>query len=233
MAVFWTPNGMSSLFSEATLEGARSGEAAAVNSQGEFVGHRQLLNSSGVYIPRGFRTEASGTSVSAGHYLQPPEQPEVTNPIDVPSKPLAISAREVGRSGLAAGWARRKVSSSYWQQPSIWWHRYDGQPEPANTSWAKMPAHPYKTGQINAISQGTVFYGWVGDSAGASRKAWRWPKGWEEGAGLEDKFLVFGFSAAWSLQEFTAASDKEVIVGNGLKNGVARGFVLMPQAVQP
>ncbi len=55
----------------------------------------------------------------------------------------------------------------------------------------------------------------------------------EAGSGLEDKFLVFGFSSAWSLQEFTAASDKEVIVGNGLKNGAARGFVLMPQAVQP
>ena len=233
MAVFWTPNGMSSLFSEATLNAARGGEAAAVNSQGEFVGHRQLLNSSGVYIPRGFRTEANGASVATGNYLQPPEQPEVANPIDVPSKPLAISAREVGRSGLAAGWARRKVSSSYWQQPSIWWHRYDGQPEPANTSWAKMPANPYKTGQINAISQGTALYGWVGDSAGANRKAWRWPKGWEDGASLEDKFLVFGFSAAWSLQEFTAASDKEVIVGNGVKNGAALGFVLMPQAVQP
>ena len=50
---------------------------------------------------------------------------------------------------------------------------------------------------------------------------------------MEDKFLVFGFSSAWSLQEFTDASDKEVIVGNGLKNGAARGFVLMPQAVQP
>jgi len=50
---------------------------------------------------------------------------------------------------------------------------------------------------------------------------------------MSDKSLVFGFSTAWSLQEFTDASDKEVVVGNGLKNGSVRGFVLLPQTVQP
>jgi len=53
------------------------------------------------------------------------------------------------------------------------------------------------------------------------------------GYSLDDKFLVHGFSSAWSLQEFTDASDKDAIVGNGLNNGSARGFLLLPQTIQP
>ena len=230
MGVMWKWSGMTALFSEPALDGGRIGEALAVNNAGEFVGRRNLANSVGQYIPRAFRSRSDGTTVLAGDLLNPPAQsPPLAIPSDVPSIALAVSERSGVMSGVAVGWAGRQQDNAWLSQPVIWWSRTNDLPQPNNNAW--VPLSGFDTGQVNAIGSGRALYGWVGTASGANRKAWRWVNGWTAGSALDDKFLVFGFTSSWTLQEIVDASDKEVLLGNGTKAGSARAFLLIPQAV--
>lgn len=70
------------------------------------------------------------------------------------------------------------------------------------------------------------------NGAGVSRKAWRWPNGWSDGGGLDDKINTYGFNELWSLDDIVDVTDLEVILGNGVKSGSKRGFLLIPQVNQ-
>ena len=47
--------------------------------------------------------------------------------------------------------------------------------------------------------------------------------------GTNDESTTYGYSAEWDLQEFIDATDAEVILGTGRKDGFPRSFVLVPQ----
>ena len=68
-------------------------------------------------------------------------------------------------------------------------------------------------------------------SAGMDRRAARWELGWKSHSFVDDQFEVYGYSDQWDLEEFVDATDKELILGNGKKNGSSRAFLLVPQAV--
>ncbi len=230
MAVYWSGTTMSPLFSEAALALGRSGEARAVNNSGEFVGSRKLLNSAGLYIPKAFRSEANGVVVDSDDFLIPPPQ-SILTAIDVPSEAIAISARNGIQSGIAVGWAQELVGNSMLRRPAVWWPRTDGQTQP-NAEWLKISGRlSDSTGQANAVDSFGNVYGWVRMSAVTDRRAARWELGWKNHSFLDDQFEVYGFSDQWDLEEFVDATDKELILGNGKKNGSSRAFLLVPQAV--
>jgi hypothetical protein len=85
------------------------------------------------------------------------------------------------------------------------------------------------SGRVNAIAGTGVLYGWVRTDPEEERKAARWENGWTKNSVLEDKFQAYGYSDQWQLEEFIDATDKDVILGNCKKNGVARSFLLIPQ----
>jgi hypothetical protein len=229
MGVFWSGSSMTSLFGEVALNVARVGEARAVNNSGEFVGSRTLANSVGFFIPKAYRSRSGGTEVLGTDFLIPPFQEGVTA-ADVPSQALAISERSGSLSGIAAGWTGRREGDEWLQRPAVWWSRTNGLPEPTNAYWLKLAfAGEETTGQANAINASGVIYGWIRASASSERRAARWINGWTPNTFVDDKFEVYGFSEQWQLEEFVDATDNDAILGNGLKNGSARGFLLVPQ----
>jgi hypothetical protein len=221
---------MSSLFTEPTLQLGRGSEARAVNNSGEFVGSRTLENSVGQFIPRAFRGRTNGAAVSATDYLVPPHQEGVV-PLDVPSSALAISPRANEWSGVVVGWTGKKVLSQWYPRPSVWWQRTNNSPEPTNSAWLKLP-YAATAGEATSITSTGVIFGWISFDAGVSRKAWRWPNGWSDGGGLDDKINTYGFNELWSLDDIVDVTDLEVILGNGVKSGSKRGFLLIPQVNQ-
>jgi hypothetical protein len=228
--VFWSGSIMTSLFAEVALNVARVGEARAVNNSGEFVGSRKLLNSAGLYIPKAFRSGANGALVDSDDFLIPPPQLNVAT-TDTPSEALAISERNGSGSGIAVGWAGMVVGTSALRRPAVWWSRVTNQPQ-LEADWLDVTGGlPASTGQANAINSYGNIYGWVRLTASSEPRAARWEQGWKSTGFLDDQFEVYGYSDQWDLEEFVDATDKELILGNGKKNGSSRAFVLVPQAV--
>jgi len=229
MGVFWSGTSMTSLFGEVALNVARVGEARAVNNSGEFVGSRTLANSVGFFIPKAFRSRAGGAEVVATDFLIPPYQEGVTV-ADVPSQALAVSERSGSNSGVAVGWAGWSYNAEWIERPAVWWSRTNGLPEPTNAFWVPIAGELNRSsGRVNAIGGNGVLYGWVRTDPEDERKAARWENGWTKNSSLEDKSQAYGYSDQWQLEELIDATDKDVILGNGKKNGVARAFLLIPQ----
>jgi hypothetical protein len=233
MGVFWSGSTMTSLFAEVALNVARVGEARAVNNSGEFVGSRTLANSVGFFIPKAYRSRAGGAEVVATDFLIPPYQEGVTL-ADVPSQALAVSERSGTHSGVAVGWAGRGLDGEWLKRPAVWWARTNNSPEPTNAFWVPIvgAVDDESTGQANAISAGGVLYGWVKVSLEEKQRAARWENGWTANSFLDDKIQAYGYSDEWELEEFLDATNTEVIIGNGRKNGSPRAFLLVPQSVQ-
>jgi hypothetical protein len=230
MGVFWSGSTMTSLFAEVALNLARVGEARAVNNSGEFVGSRTLANSVGFFVPKAYRSRAGGAEVVATDFLIPPYQQGVTA-ANVPSQALAINERAGVLSGIAAGWAGSSYLNSWFNRPAVWWARTNSSSEPTNSYWLKMGGDDISTGQVNSISSTGVMFGWVQLSVEEGRRAARWENGWTGNTFLDDKSAAYGFSDEWKLEEFVDGSDKDVILGNGKKNGRNRSFLLVPQSV--
>jgi hypothetical protein len=229
-AVYWSGTTMSNLFSELTLELGRAGEARAVDNAEEFVGSRKLLNGVGQYNPKAFRSRSNGAMLESGDFLIPPPQPNLAA-TDTPSAALAISERNGSQSGIAVGWAGRRIDEQFRQRPVVWWGRSNGGAEPDNTDWIEITAgSSTATGQANAINSYSSIYGWVRLIASSDRRAARWEQGWKSTGLPEDQFEVYGYSDQWVLEEFVDARGGDVILGNGKKNGAARAFLLIPQA---
>jgi hypothetical protein len=229
-AVFWSGTSMNPLFSESALNAARVSAVWAVNNSGEFVGSRTLPNTVGQFTPKAYRGRQSGSEITASDFLVPPFQQDV-NMANVPSEALTITERNEAKSGVAAGWAGRELDGAWIQRPAVWWSRTNGFPEPTNAFWVPIAAElQTSTGQVKAITQDGVLYGWVQMSPQTARRAARWENGWTANTFLDDKFEAYGFSDAWDLEELVDATGGDVILGNGKKNGAARAFLLIPQA---
>lgn len=225
--VSWSGTTMSPLFTEPALQLGRSGEVRAVNDSGEFVGSRTMANSIGQFIPRAYRSRTNAAVVLLGDFLFPPGQAGVIE-LDVPSQAITINQRSGILSGVAAGWAGFWNGTSYRKLPAIWWNRTNGAPEPTNSSWVPIP-FGVNQGQINTIDSYGRLYGWISSDQGTNRIAWMWANGWTGGNRMDDKSLTYGSSGEWELQEFIDATDAEVILGTGRKDGIPRSFVLVPQ----
>jgi hypothetical protein len=220
---------MNPLFSESALNAARVWAVWAVNNSGEFVGGRTLPNSVGQFIPKAYRGRQSGSEITASDFLVPPFQQDV-NMANVPSEALTITERNEAKSGVAAGWAGKELDGNWIQRPAVWWSRTNGFPEPTNAFWVPIAGElQTSTGQVNAIRQDGVLYGWVQMSPQTARRAARWENGWTANTFLDDKFEAYGFSDVWDLEELVDATGSDVILGNGKKNGAARAFLLIPQ----
>jgi hypothetical protein len=227
MAVFWSGTTMTPLFSEPTLLLGRSGEVRAVNNAGEFVGSRILANGVGQLIPKAFRSEANGNGVGPSDFLIPPFQDGVVQ-ANVPSVALSINPRVGQFSGVAVGWAGYNDSGVSYPQPSIWWSRTNGSAEPTNAYWLKLPSRS-DSGHAQAITDAGTVYGWISNDGGTTRRAWKWPNGWDPGDGMDEKYAVYGFNSSWDFEEFVDGTDSGLVLGNGRKDGSKRAFLLVPQ----
>lgn len=222
---FWRTNALIKLFPGSDLNASRSGEAVAVNDDGEIVGHRVMLNVLGTqFIPRAFRSRAGGKEVLDSDLLIPPSQTGYQE-ANVPSAAKFITSRGTSVSGLAGGWATKAPGSLAARVlPVVWWRRADSSAEVFG-AWLLTGRDE---GVALASSNGLELFGKVSDAGGVNSQAWMWPNGWTPGSGFADKFRVYGFSGSWQLQEIVDATPKRVLLGNGIKNGSARGFLLIP-----
>jgi hypothetical protein len=183
-----------------------------------------MLNVAGTqFIPRAFRSRAGGKEVLDSDLLIPPSQTGYQE-ANVPSAAKFITSRGTGVSGLAGGWATRTPGNLARIRPVVWWRRSESQGEIAG-AWAKADQ---EEGVINTSSDGIELFGRVSGVGGANPQAWVWPNQWTFGSGFTDKFRVYGFSSAWQLHEIVDATPKRVLLGNGIKAGQSRAFILMP-----
>lgn len=170
----------------------------------------------------------NGAKVLDTDMLVPPSQSIMTNPADIPSTALDISAPVGAHSGIAVGWVGKYFTTNDWDpRPAVWWSRTNTQPEPDNASFAPVA---FREGKVNAVRNARELFGQVSGVGGTDPQAWKWPNGWEHGHGFSDKFMVYGYGSEWVVNEIVDVSDWGVLLGNGTKNSSGRAFLLVPQS---